>query len=212
MKPRSFSGNLWYSSDYRKAIALDGSLRLYYASRDKSQGYSAGVSPIFRMNNHFTVKISASYEKLFNNYGFAAFQNERIIFGSRDIRTIENSVSGKYLLKNDVSLSMVARHYTALGKYNNFYELHDDGSLLPVEDYNRNHDFIFNTFNIDMVFTWIFAPGSSLNLVWKNEITDEKNTVTGNYFSQLDDTFKEPQLNNISLKILYYIDYQRLRK
>jgi len=61
-----------------------------------------------------------------------------------------------------------------------------------------------------MVFTWIFAPGSSLNLVWKNEITSEKENVAGNYFSNFDATFKEPQMNNISLKVLYYIDYQRL--
>jgi hypothetical protein len=63
-----------------------------------------------------------------------------------------------------------------------------------------------------MVFSWIFAPGSSLNFVWKNEITTETDTVSGSYFNNLNDTFMEPQLNNISLKIVYYIDYQRLRK
>ena len=87
-----------------------------------------------------------------------------------------------------------------------------NGYLEPPENYNQITDFSFNSFNVDMVFSWIFAPGSSFNFVWKNEITSETDTVSGNYFNNLNDTFMEPQLNNISLKILYYIDYQRLRK
>ena len=107
---------------------------------------------------------------------------------------------------------MVVRHYYSQGKYYQFYTLLDDGSLQPNPTYEGNADFTFNSFNVDMVFAWIFAPGSSLNFVWKNEITTEKDNVSGNYFNNFTDTFNEPQRNNISLKVLYYIDYQRLRK
>jgi hypothetical protein len=210
MNPKSVSGFLGFSSDYRKAVALDGSLSVYFAARDESKGFAAGLSPIFRVNNHLTFNVSTGFEKIINNYGFAATQDEDVIFGKRDINTVENKVSGKYLFKNNLSLSLVARHYYSQGKYDNFYTLLDNGYLEPLENYDQNHDFSFNTFNIDMVFSWIFAPGSSLNLVWKNEITSEEDTASGNYFSNLDDTFQEPQLNNISLKVLYYIDYQRL--
>ena len=210
MNPKFFSGSLGFSSDYRKTIALDGSLSLYYASRNDATGYSAGISPIFRINNHLTLNLSAGYEKIINNYGYASKQADNVIFGKRDINTFENKISGKYLFKNNVSLSLVARHYYSQAKYESFYTLLNTGYLETHENYTQNHDFSFNTFNIDMVFAWIFAPGSSLNFVWKNEITGETDNALGNYYSNFDNTFREPQLNNISLKVLYYIDYQRL--
>ncbi len=211
MIPENVSGSLGFSSDYRKAIALDGSFSVYFASRDNSKGYSASISPIFRLNNHLTINLSTEYEKIINDYGYAAKQGADVIFGKRDINTFENRVSGKYLFKNNLSLSLVARHYYSQGKYDSFYTLLNTGYLEPLENYDQNHDFSFNTFNVDMVFSWIFAPGSSLNFIWKNEITGEKNNASGNYFTNFDDTFQQPQMNNISLKVLYYIDYQRLK-
>jgi hypothetical protein len=211
MNPKSVSGRLGFSSDYRKAIALDGSFSVYYADRDDSKGFAGGISPIFRVNNHLTFNLSVGYEKIINNYGFAAIQEDDVIFGKRDINTFENRASGKYLFKNNISLSLVVRHYYSQGKYDSFYTLLDNGYLESLENYEQNHDFSFNTFNVDMVFSWIFAPGSSLNFVWKNEITSEVENASGNYFSNFNDTFQEPQLNNISLKILYYIDYQKLK-
>jgi hypothetical protein len=32
------------------------------------------------------------------------------------------------------------------------------------------------------------------------------------YLHNLRDTFSQPQNNNVSLKVLYYVDYQNLRK
>jgi hypothetical protein len=212
LNSRYVSGHIGFSSDYRKAIALDGSISMYYAARDEAKGYAGSISPIFRVNNHLTFNLSVGYEKNINDHGFADHQYDKVIFGKRDITTFENKASGKYLFKNNISLSLVARHYYSLGKYDRFYTLLDNGYLEPHVSYTQNHDFNFNSFNIDMVFSWIFAPGSSFNLVWKNEITREKEIVSGNYFNNLDDTFQEPQLNNISLKVLYYIDYQRLKK
>ena len=211
MKPKAVWADLGFSSDYRKQFALDGNFSAYYSSRDNSKGASTRLSPILRLNNHFTFSLSARYEKNINDYGFASKQDENVIFGNRDINIFENAASGKYLFKNNVSLSLMARHYYAQGKYNSYYTLMGNGYLLANSTYNENHDFIFNTFNVDMVFSWIFAPGSSLNVVWKNEITGEKAYATGNYFNNFDATFHEPQLNNISFKVLYYIDYQRLK-
>ncbi|MFA5972423.1 MAG: DUF5916 domain-containing protein [Lentimicrobiaceae bacterium] len=210
MKPKAVWSNLGFSSDYRKQFALDGSVSIYYSARDDSKGFSPWISPILRVNNHFTFNLSFRYEKLFNDYGFAGNENDMVIFGNRDINTFENSASGKYLIKNNISISIKARHYYSQGQYKSFYTLIDNGYLEPISTYNQNHDFIFNSFNVDMVFSWIFAPGSSLNFVWKNEIINEKDKVSGNYFTNFNDTFQEPNLNNISLKVLYYIDYQRL--
>lgn len=210
--PKATYGDLGFSSDYRKKFALDGMLSAYYSARDESRGFSTEFSPLFRLNNHFTFKFSFEYEKNRNDYGYVDNREDEVIFGNRELNTFENSISGKYLFKNNISLSLVARHYYKQGTYNSFYTLQDNGYLKPDPLYSENNDFVFNSFNVDMIFAWIFAPGSSLNLVWKNEIITEKENVEGNYFNNFNDTFLEPQTNNISIKVLYYIDYQRLKR
>jgi hypothetical protein len=210
IQPKATWCELGFSSDYRKTLAVDGGLNGYYSSRDGSKGFSTEFSPIVRLNNHLAFKLSVEYERNINDYGFAGKIGDNVIFGNREINTIENSLNGKYLFKNDVSLSLTARHYFSQGKYSSFYYLLENGRLEEISDYPGIHDFSFNSFTLDMVFAWIFAPGSSLNLVWKNEITSETDMATGSYFTNLNDTFSEPQLNNISVKVLYYIDYQRL--
>ncbi len=211
MLPKETWGRLGFSSDYRKRLAFDGTISGYISSWNDSKGFYAELSPIVRLNDHFTLRLSLHYEKNINDYGFAGKEQEKVIFGKREISTVVNSLSSKYLFKNNLSLSFVARHYYSQGEYGSFYTLLNNGYLDANPNYKQNHDFSFNTFNIDMVFSWIFAPGSSLNIVWKNEITSEKDIATANYFNSLDNTLREPQLNNISLKVLYYIDYQRLR-
>ncbi len=211
IRPKNVWGDLGFSSDYRNLFALDGKISFYYADRDKTKGFYTSISPIVRLNDHFKFNFNFEYYNNINDHGFAGRQAENVVFGSRDIDTYENSLQGNYLFKNNVSISIITRHYFSQGKYKQFFTLLKNGYLEPNQTYTENPDFTFNSFNVDMVFAWIFAPGSSLNFVWKNEITAEKGNVTGTYFNNFNDTFNEPQRNNISLKVLYYIDYQRLK-
>jgi hypothetical protein len=136
-----------------------------------------------------------------------------VIFGNRDVTTIENIFSSDYIVKNDLSLSLRLRQYWSKGEYGNFYTLMEDGFLNTGQDYEYeiNKDFNFNSFNIDLVFTWLFAPGSSLNVVWKNAILHEQSGAMSNYFDNFGLLWNSPQYNSLSLKILYYLDYQFLR-
>jgi hypothetical protein len=63
-----------------------------------------------------------------------------------------------------------------------------------------------------MVFRWIFAPASELLFVWKNNIFTEENEVAKDYFENIRDTFTSPMGNSFSLKLLYYLDYQKLKR
>ena len=78
--------------------------------------------------------------------------------------------------------------------------------------YNGNEDFIYNAFNIDMYFTWLFAPGSELVLTWKNAIYTTEGLPSDGYFREFASTLEAPASNLISLKILYYLDSQYFRK
>jgi hypothetical protein len=103
------------------------------------------------------------------------------------------------------------RHYWYKGFYSEFFNLEENGRLSSA-NHNQNHDFNFNTFNVDLVFNWEFAPGSNLSLVWKNAILTDENIILNNFLDNFRQSLQAEQLNQISLKILYYLDYSMFTK
>jgi hypothetical protein len=63
-----------------------------------------------------------------------------------------------------------------------------------------------------MVYTWQFAPGSFVNVVWKNSIFKSGNIIERDYFKNLGNTLDTDQNNNISLKVIYFLDYLDIKK
>ena len=64
-----------------------------------------------------------------------------------------------------------------------------------------------NFFNIDAVYTWQFAPGSFLNIVWKDQSVVGDDRIDYSYFKNLGRTVSAPQNNNLSVKVIYFLDY-----
>jgi hypothetical protein len=175
--------------------------------------YGINLNPNWRVNDKLSFNLSCNFSKDNGDRGYVnTDENGNIIFGLRFITTTENVLGVKYLFRNNLSLSLRVRHYWTGGHYKSFYNLSEEGYLIDNISYDQNHDFNFNAFNVDMGFQWQFAPGSSLNLVWKNSISDDKNMVIHDYGKNLTNTFDAKQLNTVSLKVLYYFDYLYLRK
>ena len=65
-------------------------------------------------------------------------------------------------------------------------------------------------FNIDLLFRWEFAPGSELSLAWKNAIYNSNKDVGVKFVENLKNTLSSDQTNSLSLKLLYYIDYNTI--
>ena len=134
-----------------------------------------------------------------------------VYIGYRNTTYVENKFSSSYIFNNKMSLSFRARHYWAKAEYKDFGVLLNNGRLGST-DYSDNHDINFNTFNIDMVYSWRFAPGSELAVVWKNSISDYDDRVVHSFVNNLKDTFDATRFNSLSVKLLYYIDYMSLKK
>ncbi|CAN5295466.1 hypothetical protein BH09BAC2_BH09BAC2_04010 [soil metagenome] len=62
-----------------------------------------------------------------------------------------------------------------------------------------------------MTYTWQFAPDSFINIVWKNSAFDFEQQTIRSYFNNFKHTIETPQNNSFSIKILYYLDYLRLK-
>lgn len=200
------------SSDYRKPVAFD--LEFYYTTVkfDKYKEYQINFRPIFRVSDHFYFYHKIALDKQQNNIGFSTIEPDgTIIFGKRTINTIENTFSSIYNFKNDLSLSLRIRHYWSTGEYDRYYKLDAYGNLFDQLNYTANHDFNFNSFTIDLVFSWQLAPGSNLGIVWKNSILTDENAIIKRFYNNFEHTLNQDQLNSLSLKMIYYLDYNYLK-
>lgn len=218
INPGYYSGSFSFSSDYRKLIAMDGDIEISKDLQETIWSFYR-LQPIFRFSDKFKMSPETRLQFGKDDKGFATSfmdttisSNPQVIFGNRDIQTITNSISGEYMFNNKISLSLWIRHYWQKGEYNDFLLLSETGHLSPASYYNGTHDYNYNSFNVDLVFGWEFSPGSLLNIVWKNAIQNEDNEYKINYFKNFDRMINSPQINNLSLKVLYYLDYQMLKK
>lgn len=211
--PQYYSTWLGLSSDYRKTFAADLEASVAWLPEMAYSSQSVYFRPILRVNDKFSFNHSIRLQNEFNNIGFADIDSSgNIIFANRDIKTIENNFNGKYMFKNDLSLSLWLRHYWSMGTYDQYFILEHDGSISDEPNYNDNNNFNFNSFNIDLSFSWQFAPGSNMSLVWKNVILQEDQLINYNFIDNIHKTFDTPQTNSISLKVIYYLDYMYLKK
>ena len=201
----------YFSSDYRKRFALDGSINYTFYNDSKRFALSFGLSPRFRVSDKlmFIYEFYQGISK--NDIGFADVTNDIVTFGKRDLLTISNSLSTNYIFTNKMSLSFRLRHYWSKAEYKKYYTLNDVGELFD-SDYSGDKDVNFNAFNIDMIYTWQFAPGSEMSVVWKNAIINQKSPLINRYFDNLNKTIDSPQTNSFSIKLLYYLDYLYLKK
>ncbi|MCY7409421.1 MAG: DUF5916 domain-containing protein, partial [Chitinophagales bacterium] len=203
---------LFFNTDYRKKVALSASIGYGESPEPKDTYLEAGVSPYFILNDHFSFWYDLFVSKDRSNYGFVNFDsNDEIIFGRRNTFRVSNTINAKYTFNPKMNFNFRARYYWGKVTYVQFYELQDEGTLAST-DFTGNYDYNFNVFNIDAVYEWEFAPGSFLNLIWKNNIFQSDDAGTDDYFDNFKKTFDSPQSNGISVKLIYYLDYLSLRK
>jgi hypothetical protein len=208
----SFTG-INFTTDYNKTLAFDFGVGSRKTPSQKFTNAYYYINPKIRLSDRLNIRLEHTIDNYNNDVGFAYIASEdSSIFGNRDIITIVNSISSRYLFKNDMSLSLTARHYWSKGVYKSFSFLQSDGELLPVSSFTHDYDFNSNYLTVDIVYNWQFAPGSSIIVTYKNLIFSDTQNDEKNYFSNLSNTFSEPQTNSVSLKVLYYLDYQYLVK
>jgi len=204
----------WFESNYAKkySFSTEAFARKFFNFYD---GVSLEMS--MRQNYRFNQKLTISYwltfAPKFNNMGFTYSDNgTEIIFARRKVNAVENVINTKYNFTNKMGLNFRLRHYYSSVDNKDFFTLMKNGGLTPNSTFNINTNQNVNFFNIDMVYTWQFAPGSFLNIVWKNAVFTFDDEVEQSYIKNFSNTIQADQNNNISLKVIYFLDYLQLKK
>lgn len=211
---RWFYASINGSSDYRKTFALDVELEYWQEINGDGIYYGIALNPIIKPSDKFSFNIKSIYNGSYNDIGFVYNDTiGNIIMGKRDIITVQNQFEGRYMFRNNLALSLLVRHYWSKGIYDQHYKLDFDGNLItdPLLPIDQNYNFNFNAFNIDLLFYWEFSPGSSLNITYKNNIGKDSPVIIPSYFRNFGRIFSEKQLNSLSVKVIYYLDYQQVK-
>ena len=206
-------------------MAVDAGVGYVAVDRDNWWEWDYDLELRFRLNDQLFITPSWDQGFQFNSEGYAvSFGNpvdtsSAIIFGNRNRKTSTMTMGLDYTLTNRIGLTFRLRHYNSKISYNFFNELRSNGRLSKLENYSgldengiSVYDINYNAFTIDMVFRWVFLPGSELNLVWKNSIFTSDTEVSENYWNTLNNTLKNGPTNSFSLKLIYWLDTLSLKK
>ncbi len=206
--------NINIHTDQRKAFSVNYRIGAFHRPTFKQDEIWSEIETTLRVGQRFHL-IFHNFSNLRNNYYNFANHNETgdsIHLARRHIRLITNTLELSYTFNNKLNLSLRGRHYWTSVLDRDYHLLQEDGSLQKDANYPKDHSKNFNAFNMDLVLSWVFAPGSELAAAWNNAILHETNTPENNYNLNFTNTLSEPQSNTFSIKLLYYIDYNSIRK
>ncbi len=206
----------WVSSDYRKKFAYDVRLRYEKFYKTSHRKYHLQLKPRFRVSDKFNFIYSFELNKEFDRPSFVTKSNREIVFGNRDDVSLENSLRANYNFNSRNGINLSFRNFWATASYadDQYSILASKGALLPYDyeitrDNNPNTN--FNIWNIDLSYRWQFAPGSEAVLLYRNSIFNQNGMSSLNYRESLDRLFNEPARHNVSLKVVYYLDYNGIK-
>lgn len=204
----------WIETNYAKKYSINAELfRRVFFNFYNTGGTDFYINQTYRFNSKFSIRHSIGLMPRPNGLGYTTTLGDNtILFATRKVRTYDNVLFLKYSFTNKMWLTFRARHYASVVENKKFYSLNNDGSLSTKNGITQNLDRNVNYFNVDMVYTWQFAPGSFLNLVWKNATAHNNDISDVRYFENLQNTLSADQNNNLSLKVIYFLDYLTLRK
>ena len=209
----------WFETNSNKTFSIEaslGSFTMFDKERDLF-GYDIEIEPTIRFNDKFRVSYELSYENNKGSQGFVDNINDDIIFGERNIVSVENSLSGTYNFSPLQSLSLTFRNFWSTVNYDsNLFILEENGSLSTNNGYTTdsidNPNINFNTWNLDLRYSWQFAPGSQLTALYRNSLFNSDTASKDSYSESINTLINEPIQHVFSLKLQYFIDYSNLKK
>lgn len=214
--PENYNAGIYFNNN--QAARFFWGFDYFYRTYALHNGYGHDLVAFYnlRIDDHFSFGQNVSYTPRINNVGYSTVDSvsNNPIFAVRNVQTVENIFNIKYTFNNVMGLTFRLRHYWSKLEDKQYYDLAQDGTLAPLTSshYVRNNNQNYNDWNIDMLYVWEISPGSELSVDWKNSSLIDDTQAYHNYLNNFENTIHTPKNNNVSLKILYYIDYQSLRK
>ncbi len=213
-KPVNYAFIYFISTDYRKPLALDVDFNYDRTPDWRRDHYTLELEPRIRFGDHFFMIPNVTFDLFYRDRGYAGQECRTCdpIFGERNIRNITAVIEGRYAFNPLSSLGLRLRHYWSRVEFNEYYDLQSDGYLSAARNANDNYDLYFNTINMDLRFSWWFAPASEMVILYRMALSNNGNTdIVSDYFQNIDQAFNASVRNNISIRLSYFLDYHQTK-
>ncbi len=213
------------SSDSRKKFFVNWNLGFAEGPLPDDPYNQVTIGTRFRFSDRLTIEASVRRRHDHGQWGLAN-DGKNFIFDNagdpvlarRRFTDVTSILSGTYNFTSRMNLTFRARHYWNKLENTNLYNVKDDGYWtermdLKPSDYNAN----YNVFNLDVFYTWDFSLGSKIIIGYKNWLgNDYLNALPFNdhttYAKNIGNLFTPPHGNEITLRFIYFLNYQDLRR
>ncbi|MEO5591401.1 MAG: DUF5916 domain-containing protein [Chitinophagaceae bacterium] len=212
------------SSDSRQKLFVNWNIGFAEGPLPNDPYNAVTLGARYRFGDKFTLEASVRRRHDNGQWGLAnngksfIFDNaNEPVLARRKFTDFTSILSGTYNFTSRMNLTFRARHYWNRLDNTNLYYANADGYWtervdLKPSDYNAN----YNIFNLDIFYTWDFSLGSKIILGYKNWLgNDYLNALSGTdnrlYAKNLGNLFSVPHGNEITLRFIYFLNYQDLR-
>jgi hypothetical protein len=210
-KPKSILGYGQFYSDETRPFHYELELSTEKFDEENRNIYRVFGGAKYRFSDKFSLSYNFEYTRMVNDRGWVGFDNTDIIFGERNREITQHYFTGKYSITNKMTFNLIARYYWSYSENHEYFTLQDDGYLTPNTSYSQNKNRNFNSWNLDFSYSWWFAPGSELSVLYRNYALESTNVVEKNTQENFNNLFGANLTNIFSISLRYYIDYNSLK-
>lgn len=212
--PRNIGMYYYFSSNYNRKFALDLNPSIVFINEKNRINFNFFVSPRYRFSDKLSLVYSFRFNRQVNNIGWIDFDdNGNAILARRNRNTYTNTVSGKFTLNNVMNLNLSVRHYMSYAINNEILDLQDNGSVQTNTVYQENKNSNLNTWNLDLSYSWWFAPGSQISVLYRNNASLFERNFDKDISKNFRNVVNQDNLDHVlSVSIRYFIDYNSLKR
>jgi hypothetical protein len=212
------SGN----TDTRKRLYFDWGLGGSEGPLPDDPFYKVFLEARYRFSDRLTMTVSIFRQHDNGQFGYSFTRDSAThapILARRQYTDVTSIISGIYNFTPRMSLTFRARHYWNRILNTNVYDVKPDGywtdrmGTLNARDLNMN----YNVFNMDAFYTWDFRPGSRIIFAWKNSLSPSfedyiNGSIYKTYLHNASRVLEIPHSNEVTVRFIYFLDYQQFKK
>lgn len=209
--PKYFTLDGFFKSNDNRRYSIEFNPVFTKYDLEKRKNYAITLTQQYRFNDKLFLRFGSRAIKERNDIGLVAYDNSDIIFAKRDINYFENQLTGKYSINNVMNFNLKVRYYWAYAINSEYLTLRDDGYFDKNTTFDANTNINRNIWNFDLSYTWWFAPGSLISVLYRNNSDLRERVFNTNFGDNFKNVLSNNPNNTISISLRYYIDYNQAK-
>jgi hypothetical protein len=211
----NFFSNWWFNTDERKKLSIN--VRARYDSRfnDPENRYLLRIRPTMRFNDQLSLTVSGEWDTNKQRVSYVGLDETNedpiSVLSRRDTESFELWVRGTYNIDRTKAVALRLRNFWSRANFSEDLQmLIEDGFTTPylgTESFIPDRD--FNVWNMDVSYTWQFALASNVTILYRNSLSNNRETSEFNYTRSTFDLFEEQFDHLFSVRLTYFLDVNK---